>query len=78
MNVPGKERVGYVGLPQAGVVQRFAEDGELQIKSPGMMMGYYKNKMATDEIFSKTFYNLVWLSPLLSLSLKCLFENHSI
>jgi len=58
VNVPGKERVGYVGLPQAGVDQRIAEDGELQIKSPGMMMGYFKNKMATDEITSKSFYNL--------------------
>lgn len=53
VNVPGKERVGYVGLPQAGVLQRIAEDGELQIKSPGMMMGYFKNTEATKETFTE-------------------------
>lgn len=44
---PGRGRVGYVGEPHPGVVQRIAADGELQIKTPGMMMGYYKNEEAT-------------------------------
>jgi hypothetical protein len=56
VNLPGKERVGYVGLPQKGVQQRIAEDGELQIKSPGMMMGYYKNDEATSETFTSDFW----------------------
>ena len=46
---PGRGRVGYVGEPHPGVVQRIAADGELQIKTPGMMMGYYKNEEATKE-----------------------------
>ena len=53
VNIPGKERVGYVGLPQKGVGQRIAEDGELQIKSPGMMMGYFKNDEATSETITE-------------------------
>ena len=46
---PGRGRVGYVGEPQVGVEQRIAEDGELQVKTPGMMMGYFKNEEATKE-----------------------------
>jgi len=35
--------VGYVGEPRDGVEQCIAEDGEIQVKTPGMMMGYFKN-----------------------------------
>lgn len=52
VNVPGKERFGTVGFPQVGVKQRIAEDGEIQITSPGMMMGYYKNEEATKGSFT--------------------------
>ena len=44
---PGKGRAGYVGMPYDDVEQRLAEDGEIQVKSPGIMMGYYKNEEAT-------------------------------
>ncbi len=47
INKPGRVRVGYVGEPQIGVEQRIAEDGEIQVNSPGMMMGYFKNEEAT-------------------------------
>lgn len=50
---PGRGRVGYVGEPQTGVEQRIAQDGELQIKSPGMMMGYFKNEEATKETITE-------------------------
>jgi long-chain acyl-CoA synthetase len=50
---PGRTRVGYVGEPQEGVEQRIADDGELQIKSPGMMMGYFKNEEATKETITE-------------------------
>ncbi|MBI5256660.1 MAG: AMP-binding protein [Burkholderiales bacterium] len=33
---------GYVGLPQAGVEVRIDDDGEILIKSPGQLVGYYK------------------------------------
>jgi len=47
---PGKARVGYVGSPYADVEHRIsATDGEIQVKTPGCMMGYYKNEAATKE-----------------------------
>ena len=49
MTRPGRGRVGYVGEPNEGVKQRIAEDGELQVQTPGIMMGYFKNKAATKE-----------------------------
>ncbi|AXQ31843.1 AMP-binding acetyl-CoA synthetase [Solimonas sp. K1W22B-7] len=39
---PGQTRPGYVGHAMPGVEARIAEDGELQVKSPCQMMGYYK------------------------------------
>ena len=46
---PGRARSGYVGEPYDDVQQRISEEGEIQIKTPGMMMGYYKNDDATKE-----------------------------
>ncbi|KAL7528692.1 hypothetical protein ACHAXR_002574 [Thalassiosira sp. AJA248-18] len=50
---PGRGRVGYVGEPHVGVEQRIADDGELQVKSPGLMMGYFKGEDATKETFTE-------------------------
>jgi len=49
MSKSGRGRIGYVGEPHDGVEQRIAEDGEMQVKTPGMMMGYFKNEEATKE-----------------------------
>ena len=49
----GRGRVGYVGEPNEGVKQRIAEDGELQIQTPGLMMGYFKNEEATKETITE-------------------------
>jgi long-subunit acyl-CoA synthetase (AMP-forming) len=46
----GEVRVGYVGTPVEGVEQRIAEDGEVLVKSPGTMLGYYNAKELTDEV----------------------------
>ncbi|MHB1271315.1 MAG: hypothetical protein ACYCZD_00850 [Rhodanobacter sp.] len=39
---PGQVRVGYVGTCQLGVEARIDANGELLVRSPGQMLGYYK------------------------------------
>lgn len=46
---PGRAKQGYVGEPYDGLTQRISDEGEIQIKTPGCMMGYYKNEEATKE-----------------------------
>ncbi len=43
-------RVGTVGNAVSGVDIKLAEDGEILVKGPNVMLGYYKNKQATDEV----------------------------
>lgn len=43
---------GYVGVPLPGVVVRIAEDGEILIKSPGQMVGYYKRPDLDAQVFT--------------------------
>jgi long-chain acyl-CoA synthetase len=41
--LPGKQRPGTVGLPYDGVLSRLdPATSEIQVKSPGLMLGYYK------------------------------------
>ena len=41
--LPGVQRPGTVGRPYDGVQSRIdPENGEIQVKSPGLMLGYYK------------------------------------
>jgi len=49
---PGRVRVGYVGEPYAGVEQKISEEGEILIKSPGMMKGYFKAPELTAEVLT--------------------------
>jgi len=50
---PGKGRVGYVGNPMPGVEVKISEEGEILIKSPGDMMGYYKEPELTAECYTE-------------------------
>jgi len=49
MSKPGMGVAGSVGQPYDDVTARIAENGEIEVLSPGLMMGYYKNQDATDE-----------------------------
>ncbi|MDO8447269.1 MAG: AMP-binding protein [Rhodoferax sp.] len=43
---------GYVGVPLEGVQARISEDGEILIKSPGQMVGYYMRPDLDAECFT--------------------------
>ncbi len=51
-----KNEPGYVGLPHAGVEVKISDDGEVLIKSPGCMIGYYKRPDLDQECFTDDGY----------------------
>jgi long-chain acyl-CoA synthetase len=51
-NRPGKTRVGYVGHANPGVEHKIGENGEVLVKSPGQMLGYYKMPEQTAASFT--------------------------
>ena len=51
-STPGTALPGFVGVPYGDVECRIAEDGEIQVKTPGKMMGYFKNINATRDAFT--------------------------
>jgi len=48
-----QNRVGSSGRPIANVQVRIAEDGEILVKGPCVMLGYYKNPEATHEVLTE-------------------------
>lgn len=52
LSLPGRSRVGYVGHPVTDVQRRIADNGEVQLKSPGEMLGYFKAPEKTAETFT--------------------------
>lgn len=50
---PGKVESGSVGPVLKDVKVKIADDGEILVKSPGLMIGYYKDKKATENLIDK-------------------------
>jgi long-chain acyl-CoA synthetase len=50
---PGEVRAGYVGRAFPGVECKIVEDGELLMRSPMNMLGYYKDPEATRNAFTE-------------------------
>lgn len=48
----GDVRPGYVGVPLPGVECRLADDGEVLVKSPGQMLGYYRASEDAQQCFT--------------------------
>jgi long-subunit acyl-CoA synthetase (AMP-forming) len=47
---------GCVGAPMEGVLVRLSEEGEILIKSPGQLVGYYKRPDLDAEVFTEDGY----------------------
>ena len=52
-NKPGSVKLGTVGVPQPDVEIKLADDGEILVRHPGVLLGYYKNEEATKETIDK-------------------------
>lgn len=55
-NRPGANKFGTVGQPMEGLQVKMAEDGELRVKSPCLMKGYYKEPEMTAAMFDEEGY----------------------
>ena len=53
LSMPGKSRVGFVGNPFPGVEQKISDNGEILVKSPANMMGYFKEPEMSAESFTE-------------------------
>jgi long-subunit acyl-CoA synthetase (AMP-forming) len=50
------DKIGAIGSAYSGVTIRIAEDGEIQVKSPCNMIGYYKDQEKTSGVFTNDQY----------------------
>ncbi len=51
LNLVGAQRVGSVGRPIPGTAVKIAEDGEVLLRGPIVMDGYWQNQAANEEVF---------------------------
>ena len=56
LNLTNSHRVGSVGKPIPGTTIKIAEDGEVLIKGPIVMQGYWQNDAANKEVFTSDGY----------------------
>ncbi|MEQ3657240.1 MAG: long-chain fatty acid--CoA ligase [Dokdonia sp.] len=53
----GGFKIGTVGKLLPGVEVKIAEDGEILVKGPNVMLGYYKDKEKTDEVIKNGYFH---------------------
>jgi long-subunit acyl-CoA synthetase (AMP-forming) len=56
MSTESKRSPGMVGAPATGVEARISASGEIEVRSPGLMMGYYKQPELTAEVMTEDGY----------------------
>jgi len=52
-NPQAQKKIGSVGVPLPNTIIKISDEGEVLIKGPQVMKGYYKNPAATKEVFDK-------------------------